>query len=281
MDQPTPNRVTAQLVQALAIAGMAIKEKEGFTPFVLIPDTYEMKELTPDWEEPLPDHIRQQVEITDLGSFIAYVKKFKTHTAQIFAIANDRGARFEAVLDYHEGGNESKPFRAKHRVDYAPEFSPEFAAWLAINSKQLTQEQFLDHLRKWGDTITSHTDADLIELASSLDFTTSGEFSSHVERVKGGRKLLINERVEGSAQLKGTAVTVPDGIEVKLPVFVGGREYEIGADLLYRPQSGALRIIVELRRAHLVVREAVKDIVTDVAEGTEIEPFLGRVVATE
>jgi uncharacterized protein YfdQ (DUF2303 family) len=278
MEQPTPTRVTAQLVQALAVAGMEIKERDGFTPFVLIPDGYQKDELLPDYMFLLPDHIRQTVTITDLDSFIAYVKKFSTHTAQIFAIANDTGARFDAALDYHEGGTEGggNPRRCMHRVHYYPVFTPEFAAWLGINAKPLTQEQFLDHLRKWGDTITSHTDADLIELASSLDFQTSGEFSSHVERVKGGRKLLFNERVEGSATLKGNAVTVPDGITFELPVFTGGREYVIAADLLYRPQGGALRIIVELRRQHLVVRQAVKDIVADVKEGTNIEPFLGQ-----
>jgi hypothetical protein len=68
-------------------------------------------------------------------------------------------------------------------------------------------------------------------------------------------------------------------MKIKLPVFTGGREYEIGADLLYRPQGGALRIIVELRRHHLVVRQAVKDIVEDVKEGTGLEPFLGSIPA--
>lgn len=276
METSTPSRVTAQLVQSLTVAGLGIKEKVGFTPFVLVPDAYVKEELTPDYLEPLPDHIRQSVEIIELESFVAYVKQFKTHTSQVFAVATDRGAHFEAVLDYHEGGKEAKPFRAKHRASYAPEYSPEFAAWLAINGKPITQEQFLDHLRKWGDTITSHTDADLIELASSLDFTTAGEFSSHVERTNGGRKLLINERVEGSAQLKGKSVTVPDSMKLQLPVFTGGRMYEIAADLLYRPHGGALRIIVELRRQHLTVRTAIKDIVNDVKEGTGTTPFLGR-----
>lgn len=266
-------------VASLAAMAQEPKMLDGYRPFVLLPDGnggLKPAALQLDYDTPLPDHIRQNVEIIDLESYIDYIKKFKTHTTAIFAIANDAGAKFLSVLDYHEGGQEGAPKRGMHRVDYAPAYSPEFAAWLNINGKQLTQELFLDHLRKWGDTITNFSDADLIEIASSLDFTVKGEYSSHVERTKGGRKLLFNEQIEGSAQLKSKAITVPDGLVLNLPVFVGGRSYEIGADLLYRPQSGSLRIIVELRRQHLTVRQAVKDIVEDVKEGTGIQPFLGR-----
>jgi len=269
-------------VAMLAVAAQGVRQVPGYRPFVLVPGmdgAMSVQFIAEDYTAPLPDHIRQIVTITDLESFIAYVKQFKTHTSQIFASADDAGAAFEAVLDYHEGGQDGKPLRAKHRIDFDPPYSSEFKAWLNINGNPLTQEQFLDHLRRWGDTITSQSDADLIELASSLDFTVAGEFSSHVERVKGGRKLLFNERVEGSAQLKGKTVTVPEGLVMKMPVFVGGREYQINADLLYRQQGGSLRIIVELRRQHLIVREAVKDIVEDVEAGTGIVPFLGRLGA--
>jgi len=266
---------------SLAAAAMGPKVlTEEYEPVMLVPDGMKLQTLPREDARPLSDHIQEEIEITDLESYIAYVSKFKKRSTAIFAIANDAGARFMAVMDYHhESINSGEPHivgRTSHTVDYAPAYSPEFAAWAAINGKQLTQEQFLDHLRKWGDTISNLSDADLIEMASSLDFTTAGEFSSHTERVKGGRKLLINERVEGSAQLKGKSVTVPESLSIKVSVFSGGREYEIGADLLYRPQNGTLKIITELRRQHLTVRQAVKDIVADVKAGTGIEPFLGR-----
>lgn len=270
----TPNRVTAQLVQALAVAGMAIREKNGYKPFVIVPDEFMLEELS---LEPLPDHIRQKLKLTEVDSFVRYVKEFATHTARIFAVANDTGAVFKAVLNYHEGGNEAAAGWGTHVAEFSPFYSPEFSAWLAINGKPLTQEQFLDHLRKWGDVIESQSDADLIELASSLDFTTKGEFSSHVERTKGGRKLLFNEVVDGSAQVKGQQVAVPDSFQLELQVFVNGATYALGADILYRPQNGSLRIIVELRRHHLVVRKAVEDVVAEVKEGTGIEPFLGAI----
>lgn len=259
----------------LAIASTNVKSHPGFRPVVLLPPEFQVKNLEPDWLEPLPDHIRQTVNIAELESFVRYVKQFKTFSAQVFAVQNELGARFLAVLDYHESGKESKPRRAKHSAVYAPVYSDDFNAWCKVNGKPMSQSDFLDHLRKWGDTITSHSDADMIELASTLDFKVDAEFSSHVERTTGGRKLVYDEKVQGSGQMKKVEVKVPDSMTLKLPIFVGGKDYQIAVELLYRPQGGHLMIIVELKRPHLVVRQAVKDIIEDVKVGTELEPFFG------
>lgn len=260
-----------------AIASTNVKNHPGFRPVILVPPDFKVEKLEPEWLEPLPDHIRQTLNIAELESFVRYVKQFKTFSAQVFAFANDKGARLTAVLDYHESGSEAKPHRGKHLVNYQPDYSDDFKAWCAINGKAMTQNDFLDHLRKWGDTITSHTDADMIELVSSLDFKIDAQFSSHVERTTGGRKLVYDEKVEGSAQMRKQEIKVPDAMAVKMPIFVGGKEYQIGLELLYRPQGGHLHIIVELKRPHLIVREAVKDIIADVQAGTEIEPFFGSI----
>lgn len=269
--------VNAQLVERLTTAAAQVKAHPGYQPIIVVPEGYTSETLLPDFAAPLPDHIRQNVVIDELQSFIDYVKQFATHTARIFATTNDKGGTFLAVLDYHEAGAEGKPNQCRHKAEFDPEYSPEFAAWLSVHGKPLTQELFLDHLRKWGGDLTSHTDADLIEIASSLDFTTSGEFSSHTERTNGGRKLLFNQKIEGTANLKGTSIVVPDRIALTVPVFTSGRAYPIGADILYRPQGGALKIIIELRRHQLVIRTAVKDLVEDITQGIGIAPFIGSI----
>lgn len=261
------------------IASANIKSLPGFRPFVLVPPDFNKLPLEPEWLEPLPDHIRQAVALAEMESFIRYVKQFKTFSAQIFANANDVGAKLTAILDYHETGKESKPHHGKHIATYAPEYSPDFKAWCAINGKPMSQNEFLDFIRKWGDTITSHSDADMLELASSLDFKVDAQFSSHVERMTGGRKLAYDEKVEGTGQMRKQEVKVPDSMELDLPVFVGGMKYEIGVELLYRPQGGQLKIGVELKRPHIVVRQAIKDIIEDVKQGTEVEPFFGSVAS--
>lgn len=262
-------------IASLATQGLQVKEHNGFQPVVVVPPNYELKTLTPDYAIPLPDRIMQRVNINELDSFIAYVKSFATSTARIFASTGDKGANFNAILDYHEAGKDGKPSRCNHRVEFNPAYSPEFGAWLAINKQPQTQEAFLDFLRRWGQVVTSHSDADLIELASSLEFTQEGQFSSKMERTKGGRQLIWNQQVEGTGHVKGTPIPVPESLTIKTPIFVGGREYSVKVDLLYRVQNGTLKIHVELSREALVIREAVKDLVNDVYEGTGIQPFIG------
>lgn len=247
-------------------------------PFYLVPERdggVGIRYPAFDYEIPLPDHIRQAVKIDELESFIAYIVAFKTHTAQIFATINTEGGAFTAVMDYHEGGNESKPGRARHTAFYKPPYSDDWVAWKKVDGQAMSQDSFLDHLRKWGSTITSQTDADLIELAQSLDFQVSGQYSSEVERTTGGRKLIFNHEVQGTAG-KSSKVAVPDKLSIKLPVFMGGKEYAQDIDILYRPQNGSLKITLEMKRPHLTIRDAVRDIVADVEVGTLIRPFLGQ-----
>ena len=275
-----PNRDYSKLIDLsyiveLAQMGQHAQVTPGYRPFVLLPQadgSIQPAYLEADFEAPLPHFVRQRVLLYDLESFIRYIEKFKLAVTVVFVDMN--GGEFVAVLDYH--GDSDSPGRGAHRACYKPQYSPEFLAWRQIRGKPLTQEQFLEHLRAWGSPIQNLTDADLIEMASSLDFNTTSQFSSHVERVKGGRKLLINEVVEGSAQLKGKTVTVPDKLQLSMPVFLGSVLYDFSADLLYRPQNGALRITVELNREPYLIRAAVKHLMDAITEETGIQPFIGE-----
>jgi uncharacterized protein YfdQ (DUF2303 family) len=270
------NLIDLKLIQDLGVAASAPKTIPGYQPVILVPDNFEMKTPLREDEIPLADHIRQRVVLFQLASFTNYIKKFKRHTTQIFGCSDQTGAKFSGVIDYHEAGVDGKPDHLKHVADYAPRYSDEFSAWLGINAKPLTQDQFLDHLRRWGYVITSHTDADMIELASSLEFKTDGQFASQIERTRGGRKLLWNEEVAGTGSVAGKAVTVPDAIKLKMAIFDAGKEYELDADLLYRVAGGKLHIAVEMKRFHKVIRMAVEDLILDVETATEIEVFMGN-----
>lgn len=63
---PTASRVSAELVSALTTAGLQIKDKSGYLPFVILPEGYKTEKLTAEYLEPLPDHIQQRVRIIEL-----------------------------------------------------------------------------------------------------------------------------------------------------------------------------------------------------------------------
>lgn len=282
MTTPDPNwkpqslGVDLTVIERLTAAAQTPRVPGATRQIVLVPIGYEKQEIPALHELPMPDHIRQNAVVIELASFIAYVKQFKTHTTRIFGSNRVGGASFKALLDYHEGGKEAKPGRCMHAVDYSPEYSDEFAGWLAQNGKLLSQEAFLDHLRKWGFVVTSHTEADLIEMASSLELKMNGQFASRIERTLGGRQLTWNETVEGSGQSQGQQVKVPDHLTLKLPIFLGGREYEVKVELLYRVQGGRLSIAWEMQRIQKVIFDAVKDLVKDVEADTGISVFIGH-----
>src|SRR3954464_14597240 len=106
MDTENCSLIDLSLVASLAIAAENPKSYPGYRPFVLVPNGdggMDLELLSPEHEAPLADFIKQRIEIIDIESYIAYIKKFKTSTTAIFAIASDNGANFVTVLDYHEG----------------------------------------------------------------------------------------------------------------------------------------------------------------------------------
>lgn len=278
MDGENCGLIDLELVRELVVAATAAHSPGPLPKTVFIPEGFEEKEIPALHEIRLPDHIRQELTLVERESFTRYVKLYKGPTSQIFATVTAQGAKFVGVLDYHESGNERKPNHTLHVAQFNPEFSDEFKAWHSIDGKSLTQDQFLDHIRKWGYTIESHTDADMIEIVSNLEFKSDVQFLSKVERTTGGRKLAYSEVVQGSASSGSKQMVVPDSLGMESEIFAGGSKFNYGADLLYRPSGGQLKIIVELKRPHKVIKEAIDSLIADIKGETDIEPLIGTVV---
>lgn len=281
MDGENCGLIDLELVREMVVAAVSPHSPGTHKQIVFVPPGFVQKEIPALHEISLPDHIRQKLALVDRESFTRYVKLYKGPSAQIFGTVTQTGAKFVAVLDYHESGNEHKPGYALHVADFNPQFSDEFAAWTAISGKFMSQEAFLDHLRRWGDVITSHTDADMIEIVSNLEFATSGKFSSKIERTTGGRKLIFTEEIEGSSgqktQGETKAIAVPNEITMNSEIYRGGAKFDYKADLLYRILGGNLTIAIELKRPHKVVKEAIESLITDIKAETELDPLIGTV----
>lgn len=288
-EEKSKGLIDLEFIRNLAAAAMIAREPGIDRKFTVVPQGFQQLSIPALHELPLPDHIRQHLHLTDRESFTRYVKQYKNMFSKIFGTTTPSGANFVAVLDYHgvipDGPTGStgspwtnpRPNRVQHVAQFTPKYSDEFSAWCAINGKPLTQDQFLDHLRRWGYVINSHTDADLVEIVSNLEFTTNGQFSSKVERTTGGRKLIYTEQVEANQTGKQMAMIVPDTIQMESEIFAGGAQFEYSADLLYRVGAGQLKIIVELKRIHKVVKSAIESLMTDITTETGLKPLIGTV----
>lgn len=247
----------------------------------IIPDGYRFEPIPFADPAPLLPYIKQAVELSDADSFVAYVKRYQTKNTLIFATlpigVSGAGAEFRAVFDYHVGGKgeEHVAARCSHQAFFPCPPSTNWTAWLAVNGKAQTQDAFISFIEANSIDIVSPDAASLMEMAANFESKTEVEFVSKVDRLTGARKLSFNETVSGGATTKGT-ITVPDSLKVKLPVFEGGKPFDLTARLEWRPSNGKLHVTVHLLRPMDVVRLALAEVRKEIAAAVEIEPMTGK-----
>lgn len=275
-----------QSVVELLAAGKAIGAPvnvPGRQIGIVIPQEYGFVALPPAEPEPLLPYIRQTVQLSDTESFVAYVKRYQTKDTVIFATlptsVNGAGAEFRAVFDYHIGGKgeDHKPDRTAHQAYFPCPQSTNWAAWLSISGKAQSQDAFINFIEANGIDIVAPDTAALLELAVNFEAKTEVEFISKVDRLTGARKLTFNETVTNGSQTKGS-ITVPDSLKLKLPVFEGGKPFDLAARLEWRPSGGKLNVTVHLLRPMDIVRAAVNETRKEIAAAVEIEPMTGKLV---
>lgn len=277
-------------IKTLLDAGKALGSPQfpdrGLAPYAIVPPGYEMKVISRADLPPLDDHIRQNVRLDDAESFILYVKAFRTATTRILAASIDiakvtassaGGAKFTALLDYHEGGKEQKASRCAHVASYPVPLSLEFRVWLASNGKALSQTDFVEFIEANAADVVSPDSASLMEMALNFEAETNVNFQSKIDRVSGGRSLTFQETVDAGAPSVGR-MKVPETLALRIPVFEGGKSYELKARLEYRASNGRLAVAYHLHRPHDAFRLAIKDLREEIATGLELEILTGDVL---
>ncbi len=271
---------TAELLAAGRALGQQPIECDNREPHIIVPDGYTAIPLPHETEDPLPSFISQRVTMQDAPSFIAYLKRFGgTHTA-IFAQSGDSkgaGALFHAIIDYHEGGKgvEQKAARGEHVAIYPCPLSLEWLAWANISGKALKQTEFIDFIERNAPDVVNPSSASLMELALNFEAKIDVEFQSKMTRVTGGRQILFKENIEAGGG--AGKITVPEALMISVPVFEGGKSWQVNARLEWNPRDGRLVVSIHLQRSHDAIRAALADIRDEIKEATGIEPYTGKI----
>lgn len=278
MDPKPPTATTELLAAGKALAANPV-HASGREPVVILPEGYKAEPLPHATETPLLSFIQQRVTLKDAPSFTAYVKRFQgTHSA-IFAKPGDAkgaGANFTAVLDYHEGGKgeDHKPARVAHVVQYPCPLSLEWQTWAGVDAKALKQNEFIDFIERNAPDVVTPASASLMELALNFEAKIDVEFQSKVARVTGGRQIMFKENIEAGGG--SGAIKVPERLTINIPVFEGGPSFSLDARLEWNPRDGKLSVLIVLQRPHAVIREALKALRDEIKEATGIEPYTGE-----
>jgi uncharacterized protein YfdQ (DUF2303 family) len=265
-------------VQAAIAAGAALGEPRAIpqTPaaegiYTVIPEGYKVRSL----EEylPRPLRVKQQAELHDADSFIAYVKEFgRTGVSHLFFDAEKES--FAAVLDYHEGaGGAAMPGWCEHVARFVTRRSVEFAAWMQQNRKQMTQVDFARFLEENLPDVVEPEGATLLAIALTFEAKKDVEFNSGVRLQNGQVQFQYNEVVRGTAQ-KGT-LEVHELFVLGIPIHAGGPAYRIPVRFRWRLHEGKAAFWYEIVRPHRFVEDALKEIREKVAADTGIPVLAG------
>lgn len=280
------NSMTKELLAAGKAIGQPIYATHDAAPVVIIPDGYRAEQL--DFA-PIPDplpYVAQNVHLNDTESFVMYVKRYQTPSTLLFATlpqnADGSGAEFRAVFDYHNGGKGSLPegasehpsARCAHQAIYPCPLSESWKNWTRQNGKGLTQTDFINFIEANSIDIVTPDAATVMELAVSFESKTEVTFTSKIDRLSGAKMLNFTEEV--SSGKSGGKLKVPDSLKLRLPVFDGGKPFEITARLEWRPANGKLSVTFHLQQQSAVIRQALQTVREEIGKDIGIVPLTGR-----
>ncbi len=234
---------------------------------VIVPDGYRVERLAPA-DEPLPDHVKQAVDLQDLPSFIGYVNDYRTDASRIFV--DMPAADFLAVIDYHA---QDRPARCAHAVAFTPPLAEEWKRWTAIDGKPMGQAAFAEFLEENLRDVVAPAGADVLETVASLKAVKQVQFESGLELQSGAVQLTYHEQVEGAGK---NTLEVPSQLTLGVPVFFNGERYEVSAFLRYRIGEGKLAFVVKLHQRQYIERDAVLAMVKQVEEAVDAPLVFGR-----
>ena len=236
------------------------------SPYVVIPKDAQVHDV----ERTLLRPVRHRgiVTLHDQQSFVSYVNTFRTDGSAIFA--DQTSSAVVCVLNYH---NETQPDWCDWRAVYSMPRSLEWSKWLQANSRKMAQADFARFIEENQVDIRTPAGATILEVASHLEAKKKVDFVSATRLQDGTRQFVYRETVEGTTTKGG--ITIPEEFTIGIPVFQGGEPWAMKAFLRYRIDEGKLMLWFDLFRPEQVLQAAFAETVTQIAEGTNIRPYMG------
>ena len=224
-----------------------------------------------------PRRLKAHVHLDDAGSFIRYVNKFKVGVESCI-FAKVEPPSFVAVLDYHD--NPLVPAWCEHRASYTPTMTPEWSRFMDVDGEHMNQEAFATFLETNQELISVPVGAELLEMVKHLQGHRDMRCNSLVRLDNGRTQLHFEEDIELRGAVgtgtKAGSLLFPASLTAMLAPFTGGPHYPVKFHMRYRVPGRALEFWMDAIDVHLVIQDAVKQIVTRITSETEIEPLMGQ-----
>ena len=219
---------------------------------------------------PAPRRPRGTTVTYDVDSLAVMWAKFAFGGSELFGDPNRHV--FTGVLNADQSQG-TAGFR-DHRVELPLQKSLAWQKWTAINGDMLSQVEFAEFLEARLVDVVRPTGADMLELATTLEASSSVEFKSAVSLASGVRQFAFEETQTTRAGQTGS-LEIPKEIELGIAPFEGGEPFRVTARFRYRIRNGSLTLGVVLDQPEEVVRAAFSDFAERVAVACSATVLLG------
>lgn len=256
--------------------GFPIKA-ENEMQVLIVPDSYEAHSLEKVIEPYLarPRRIKANVKLDTLESFTDYVREHQMVHTRVFAANAANGSSsptLTAVIDFHGPG---EPSWNEHRAIYSPVNTEEWKRWTGSDRANMDQLKFATFLEENLAAIVSPPGADLLEMVQTLEGKADARYTAMQRLATGKTKLVYEENTSLTGSTVAGQVEWPSQLELGVALFEGGTLYKVTCRMKYRLASGKITFWYEIVNRHLVVKDAIKEMMAKIKDTLELEPFYG------
>lgn len=209
--------------------------------------------------------------LTEPTSFAHYIRAHAEPLRTALFADRDAG-RIVALLNTHTADADGEAGWGDHRATLTLRQTPGWAAWTQASGKLVDQIQFAEFLEDRAADVVDPDAARLLEIATSIEATTSAAMKSASRLDNGEVKLRYEETIDARAGQAGD-LTIPSRIELALSPYEGMDPYKVTARFRYRLNNGSLRLGIVLDRPEDILRAAFGD-VTGLIETTTSQVVL-------
>lgn len=207
----------------------------------------------------VPERKTGTTTVRDVGSFTHYYGKHADNDSEIYADAER--LTVTAVLDAH---TETGPRWGGHRLHLDLRESDAWQQWTRSDGTLMSQEKFAEFIEDHLPELIEPDSATMLEIAQSLQATTSVDFQSGHRLQDGQRQLKYVETTQAKAGAKGE-LTIPEVFTVGLVPFDNSEGYRLTARLRYRISGSELSIGYKLERPKDVQAAAFADVLEQIS----------------
>ena len=223
---------------------------------------------------PAPSRKKGSAKFTDGDSFLRYVAEHKiagstawcTFDPQTFALS------FRAVINDHAAPEAGW---RDHIATFTPDMSAEWKTWKSKDATPFAQVAFAEWIEAHAEDIASRdglpTDLQMLAMATNFVAHEDHVLKSSVRLQSGGVRLnYVADADAGTVE----SMDLFKQFAIGIPVFQGGKPWEIQARLKYRTNSGKVSFLYELIRADRVHENAARSLIDQVRAGLADVPLL-------